>query len=205
MTKHTVDQAEAFQEIFDFFNDNLFAGELPLVILNFSRSSAKTLAFHKSNTWTPESGNNQDKLSEISLTPRFLNRPKIEIFSSLVHEQCHLWQHNFGKKKSRAGYHNQEWADKMLEVGLKPVSSNGTMTGQSVSHEIVSGGKFEQSFKVIEKDLKLPFLVLNEDKKVISKATRSKYLCDICSAIVYGKREMKIICGECNVQYKVQT
>ncbi|TXH07892.1 MAG: hypothetical protein E6R04_11995 [Spirochaetes bacterium] len=199
MKKIAVDQIQGFQEIFDFFNDNLFSGELPDVILNFSRSGAKTLAFFKPNTWSPEGGKHQDSLPEISLTPRFLHRSKMEIFSTLVHEQCHLWQHTFGKKKSRTGYHNREWADKMLDIGLKPISGNGGMTGQSVHHEVIPGGKFEASFKVIEKDLRLPFLVLGENITKKSKQTRSKYMCDKCCAIVYGKRDIKIICGDCNV------
>lgn len=202
--KVAIDQIKSFQEIFDFFNDNLFGGELPAVILNFSRSGAKTIAFFKPNTWSPDGKKDADFLPELSLAPRFLYRDKKETFSTIVHEQCHLWQHTFGKKKSRAGYHNQEWANKMLELGLKPISGNGGMTGQSVTHEIMEGGKFEQAFNDIEKELKLPFLVLNEDRKGKSKQTRSKYSCDKCCAIVYGKHDLKLICGLCNVHYKIQ-
>ncbi len=194
---------QSFQEIFDFFNDNLFEGRLPHVILNFSRSSAKTIAFLKPKTWSPESGEDKASISEISLSPRFLDRSKKETFSTIVHEQCHLWQHTFGTP-GRPGYHNMEWAEKMLEVGLKPITANGKMTGQSVSHEILADGKFEKVFKVIEKELKLPFLVLNENIKNPSKASRSKYSCSKCMAIVYGKRNLKIVCGVCNVQYKAQ-
>ena len=202
--KFSIEQIKAFQDIFDFFNDNLFNGELPPVILNFSRSSAKTIAFFKPNTWTPEENPDvEDRLHELSLTPRFLNRSKKETFSTIVHEQCHLWQHTFGKKKSRAGYHNREWADKMLEVGLKPISGNGGMTGQSVTHDIIAEGKFEKVFMVSEKELRLPFIVLNEDRKKASRQTRSKYYCDKCLAIVYGKKDLKIFCGDCDVQYKI--
>lgn len=202
--KLSVEQINAFQEIFDFFNDNLFDGKLPPVILNFSRTSGKkTIAFFKPKSWAREAEKDTVAVHELSLTPRFLNRTKKETFSTIVHEQCHLWQHHFGKA-SRPGYHNMEWAEKMLEVGLQPVSNSGGMTGQSVSHDIIADGKFDILFKTIENELSLPFLAFSEDTEKAPSSTRSKYCCERCQTNVYGKKNLQINCGVCNAQYKLE-
>ena len=68
-----------------------------------------------------------------------MNRDDIEWHSTLVHEMCHLWQEDFGKP-SRGGYHNRQWADKMIQVGLMPTDTGepgGQLTGQRVTHYII--------------------------------------------------------------------
>jgi hypothetical protein len=65
--------------------------------------------------------------------------------STLVHEMCHSWQQHFGKP-SRTGYHNRQWAAKMIEVGLMPSDTGaegGKPTGQHMTHYIIDGGAFE--------------------------------------------------------------
>lgn len=65
-----------------------------------------------------------------------------------VRKTAHLWQHHFGKP-SRAGYHNKEWAAKMLAIGLYPSDTGrpgGKETGQSCSHYIVESGPYALTF-----------------------------------------------------------
>ena len=49
----------------------------------------------------------------------FRVRTPRETCSTLVHEMCHLWQAHFGKQR-KPGYHDKQWAAKMLEIGLMP-------------------------------------------------------------------------------------
>jgi hypothetical protein len=45
---------------------------------------------------------------EIALNPKhFRERTEEEILATLAHEMCHLWQHEFGKKKSSQGLPQQ--------------------------------------------------------------------------------------------------
>src|SRR5947199_6292043 len=81
---------------------------------------------------------------EIALNPaHFASRPTAGTLSTLAHEMAHLWQHHFGKA-GRNGYHDKEWAAKMRDIGLIPVSHDhpGKETGQKVSHDIEPGGRF---------------------------------------------------------------
>ena len=100
-----------------YFNKKLFHNELLGCILNFSRLRG-IHGFLAPERWK-RVGERAFCTHEISLTPTTLYRMPIEIFSTLVHEMCHLWQWEFGKP-SRNGYHNKEWAAKMKAVGLIP-------------------------------------------------------------------------------------
>ena len=60
---------------------------------------------------------------------------------------AHQWQRHHGKP-SRTGYHNKEWAAKMIEVGLVPSSTGeigGKQVGQHMTHYIADGGAFAQA------------------------------------------------------------
>ena len=70
------------------------------------------------------------------------------ILSTLVHEMAHVWQQTYGKPP-RKGYHDRQWAAKMLEVGLQPSTTGepgGKETGQSMSHYILPGGRYAEAF-----------------------------------------------------------
>ncbi len=200
----SVEQITSFQAAFDYFNQELFEGKLPPVILNFSRSRAKTIAFYAPKRW--EKGEDKGKaLDEISLNPVHLGRSMEEIFSSLVHEQCHLWQFVSGNP-GRRGYHNREWANKMKEVGLQPVSRGGKETGESASHMIMECGGFQKSFQAMPEAFKLPWRVFieggGEEPKLKTKSDKVKYSCEGCGANVWGKTNLKILCEKCQISFQ---
>ena len=50
----------------------------------------------------------------------------------------HLWQHHRGTP-GRGRYHNQEWAEKMIEIGLMPTDTGkpgGRITGDHMADPI---------------------------------------------------------------------
>jgi hypothetical protein len=70
------------------------------------------------------------------------------ICQTLVHEMCHAWQFAFGKPGAR-GYHNRQWAARMIALGLMPTSTGavaGRITGQHMSDYVIASGPFEQAF-----------------------------------------------------------
>lgn len=209
MTKPSVDQITSFQAAFDYFNAQLFQNTLPQVILNFSRTGSKTIAFYAPKRWeqhTRATGPPEtEPLDEISLSPKYLGRTYEQIFSSLVHEQCHLWQFTHGNP-SRRGYHNREWAAKMKEVGLQPDDGTGKETGQSVSHRIIEDGPFQKAYQQMPENFKLPWRVFVErPSDGVGKPSpkkggkRIKYTCSVCGSNVWGKPGLEIICRGCDV------
>jgi hypothetical protein len=84
----TRSQFNAYRAAFDYFNGELFGGELPRCILNFSRKSKRNLGFFAPLRWEREDG----RTHEISLNPDVLKRPIADTMGTLVHEMAHLWR-----------------------------------------------------------------------------------------------------------------
>ncbi|MFP3709698.1 SprT-like domain-containing protein [Paraburkholderia sp. SIMBA_009] len=130
------------QQAYDFFNDELFDGELPHCLITFQRERRSYGYFSNERFFDPASGQVTD---EIAMNCRyFATVPLVEILQTLVHEMVHLWQFRFGTP-SRKGYHNREFADKMKAVGLMPSSTGqpgGKEVGQHMADYPLPGGPF---------------------------------------------------------------
>jgi predicted SprT family Zn-dependent metalloprotease len=202
-------QFAAFEQQFTYFNDALFGGQLPSCILNFSRQ-ANTLGFFAPERWQHEEKG--EVRHEISLNPSHLaSLHPGELASIIVHEMCHLWQWEFGQKKSRRGYHNEEWADKMEEVGLVPTSTGkagGSRVGQHVRHYVdLKGRRFFNAFVKMPTEYILPWSCDEPEgrtRRGPQPASRNKvkYTCLACGANVWGKPNMHVICGDCDERFE---
>jgi hypothetical protein len=161
---------------------------------------------------------------EIALDPRqFMDRTEVEILSTLAHEMCHLWQQEHGSP-SRAGYHNTQWANKMIEIGLQPSTTGcpgGKTTGQKVTHYIVPDGPFLEVATKLVVSGKAPlrwsdvegFLMVPPDqvppgplaglasavrasRPVSTRAgKRVRYECPLCSNHVWGRGDLLVACA----------
>ena len=217
----TEQQFQALNQAYQYFNQELFDGQLAGCILNFSRKKG-THGFMAPNRWR-RTDEETHSTHEISLTPYTLYREPILVFSTLAHEQAHLWQVDFGEP-SRSGYHNKEWADKMEEIGLMPSDTGepgGKKTGQHMTHYIIPGGKYERAFQAMPEEYKLPFVSWEGDVmrglltgaggsvgnpgnpepgKTTSRTGRekTKYSCPGCQVNVWGKPGLNVRCGDCD-------
>lgn len=130
------------QQALDFYNAELFGGELPPCLLTFQRQK-KTMGYFHKGRFVRTDGVQTD---EIALNPGFFAVvPMVEVLQTLVHEQVHQWQDHKGKP-SRACYHNREWAEKMESIGLMPSDTGlpgGKKTGQCVMDYVIEGGPFD--------------------------------------------------------------
>lgn len=137
----TLDIYQKLLASYNFFNQELFAGKLPDCVLTFQREK-NVMGYYSPGRWANGA---KDIVDEIAINPAYLaNRPLVELFQTLVHEQCHAWQKHFGTP-SRACYHNSEWADKMESVGLIPSHTGGPegrRTGQKMGDYPEEGGIF---------------------------------------------------------------
>ena len=173
----TTNQFQTLDDLYRYYNVKIFGKILPECIVNLSRKP-NSYGFFAPNLWglteEEESSAIKETVHEISLNPDYLMRPFIEWHATFVHEMVHLWQQEKGKP-SRTAYHNQEWADKMEQIGLMPSDTGmegGKRTGQKVSHYIIPGGLFEMAFirldpeELEELRLKyLPMISLTGQKK----------------------------------------
>lgn len=154
----------------EHFNRTLFDGTLQNVVFTLQREKTASGYFSPAR-WRHQDG---AQVSEIAINPRYVaTRPLLRLFQTIVHEQCHLWQHQFGKV-SRAGYHNEEWAEKMEEVGLIPTDTglpNGKRTGQKMSDYPAENGLFIQAcMDLVTSGFRFSWIDENADEEVIQRS-----------------------------------
>lgn len=214
LVKPTEKQYQVLQDAFDYFNEKLFKDSLPQVMLTLNRER-NTFGYYVPSIWTDEKG--REQWGEIALNPDYIladgKRTDKEVYSTLVHEMCHLWQEYDGSAPRRC-YHNKDFSEKMERVGLitsSDATPNGKRTGQHVTHYIVEGGPFDLAFNSMPKSLLIPchtlFALKGEAKKKIKKARPKTvtYFCPKCEATVKGKEGTNVICGDCMEPMLVKT
>jgi len=155
--KPTDEAYSALDRAFQHFNKELFGGTLPRPIFTFQRRRG-TFGYFVSARWDNEQGALAD---EIALNPQqFRDKPLEDVLATLVHEQCHMWQHHQGEP-GRGHYHNRQWAEKMKEIGLYPSTTGepgGKETGDRVHHYIVPDSPFTRGCsKLTNKGFTLPW------------------------------------------------
>lgn len=130
-----------FQYLYDFFNRELFEGVLPNCMIVVIRKK-RTFGMFIKGRWEKSDDRTTD---EIAINPTYFDKyPLIEILQTLVHEMAHQWQYHFGKP-SRYSYHNKEWANKMISIGLMPSTTGlpgGKITGQKMMDYPIANGPF---------------------------------------------------------------
>lgn len=199
-------QYVTLQQCYNYYNQNLFNGDLPSVMITLQRKS-KARGYFSPNRFTSRDGD--ATTDELALNPDvFAGRADYEILSTLVHEMCHVWQAHYGKP-SRKGYHNREWANKMIEVGLIPTDTGelgGKQTGQNMTHVIDNQGRFiVMTFDLLSDGNVLQWQSLefenDSDKKSkqAKRRSKTKYECDGCGALAWGKDSLHLVCGDCDL------
>lgn len=210
MKKVAVSQVEysTFQTAYDFFNAELFNNALPHVLITLQRR-AGARGYFSPNRFHGRA--QKATTHELAMNPdTFTDRTDKEILSTLAHEMAHVWQQECGKPPRRC-YHDREWAGKMKDIGLWPSTTGepgGKETGQSMTHYIVDGGRFERAYeKLAEQGLKLqwesPAGILGGAGKS-KDSSKTKYSCPGCDLNAWAKPEAALVCGDCEMPLEAQ-
>lgn len=145
MRTPTEESYRPFEDAYSFFNERLFGGELPECLITFQRQK-RIMGYVSLERWV---NNQQEYKHELAINPEyFANYPLIEICQTLCHEMVHVWQSKFGTP-GRRGYHNLEWANKMMAIGLMPSTTGepgGDIVGEHVADYILFDGAFKAAF-----------------------------------------------------------
>ncbi|MGH6711762.1 MAG: SprT-like domain-containing protein [Bradyrhizobium sp.] len=186
-------------------NDKLFGGQLPPCLVTLQRKK-RALGFFSGRRFRSADG--AIVTDEIALNPaHFAERGARKVLSTLAHELAHQWQQHYGRP-SRTGYHNEQWAAKMREIGLIPSHNGrpgGKQTGQRMTHFIKRGGPFDRVARaLVAKGFALAYVERNSkaERKVALKKQQSKtrYNCEGCGLNAWAKPGVNLICGTCHKQ-----
>lgn len=207
--------SEALTAAYDHFNQALFNGRLPSCIIHMHRKAKCYgyfaggrfgIANNNTVSGAPVQSPGGKGIDEIALNPtHFQARTVEQSLSTLVHEMVHLWQYHYGNQR-KPGYHDKEWAEMMIDVGLMPSTTGapgGKQTGQKVSHYIIENGDYAGTcMELLATGFKLPYVELwSTDKKTVAKkaASKTKYCCPACGANAWAKPDTALVCGGCRV------
>ncbi len=193
-------QIKYIETIFKFYNKKLFAGKLPDVIISFNRDS------RMSGEFLPNKWQNKDEkpIHELSINPEFFQPYDIEFHQTIVHEMCHLYQHEFGQP-GKSGYHNKEFSGIMKDVGLICSDSGtpgGLPTGRRMADYPEVDGLFVKAFqKLQESRFKILEQPIKKEKIKKGSGNRVKYSCQ-CGNNIWGKSGLKIQCKICKSDFE---
>jgi predicted SprT family Zn-dependent metalloprotease len=203
----TRDEYAGFDGAYEWFNKQLFDSKLPPCLITLQRKAHSHGYFahdrfgHRTDA--------EDRTDELALNPdTFVGRSDKDILSTLVHEMCHGWQQHFGKP-SRTGYHNRQWAAKMIEVGLMPSDTGlegGKQTGQHMTHYIVAGDAFDLAAdKLLATGFQLNWQSAAWGAQPRPKGkNKVKYTCPTCGQNAWAKPEASLVCGDCKEEMEAQ-
>lgn len=157
--KPTDELYQSLQLAYQHFNEHLFDAKLPAVLFTVQRQRG-TLGYFAPERWTSTKG---EYCHEISINPAHMGGARvIDVLQTLVHEMCHCWQYCYGKP-SQNGYHNKEWAYKMIEIGLQPTDTGqpgGAIVGSHMNDMVIGDGRFKRSCVTLiqRKEFKIPWI-----------------------------------------------
>jgi predicted SprT family Zn-dependent metalloprotease len=200
MANPTLDSYFTMTDAYDFFNDRLFDNALPPCLITFQRKS-NTRGYFSGDRF--QASSSEDKTDEIAMNPQtFEGRTTKEVLSTLVHEMVHLWQHHYGNP-GRSSYHNREWANAMIQIGLIPTDTGeigGRQTGQKVTHVIEENGLFsEHADELLDDGFEIPYYDATQPSSGRKSASKTKYTCGGCGQNAWAKPDAALMCGDCGV------
>lgn len=207
---------------YQHFNLTLFDGRLPECMLLVHRKK-NARGYFWANQWSNTV--TREGRHEIAMNPdTFEGRSVKDVLSTLVHEMVHLDQQVNGTPGKR-GYHNKEWVDMMMGVGLlayavkedKPVWNGSCFdrtpkcqTGTRVSHVVIPGSFFDASCDtLISTGVTIEWLAktVSAEEKALAKtkrASKTKFTCPECSQNAWAKPDASLACGFCGVEMEDQ-
>ena len=189
-----------FQYAFNFFNKELFKNQLESCLISI-RAKANSAGYFAPERFV---GEQEKYIHEIAINPNILNKDNGYIFSTLVHEMVHLWQKEYGKP-GKNQYHNKEFANKMMAVGLMPSSTGrpeGKTTGQHMSDYPIPNGIFLKTLDKLIAHRTFNFFWENLNPKKPGVNSKVKFTCMRCGQNAWGKVTLQIKCLFCDKTMK---
>lgn len=208
--------------LYSFYNQHLFNSELVDVMITVTRKK-NTMGYFSPKRWENNSDEeNKQIVGELAMNPSFFKGYNVvEIMQTLVHEMCHVWQFQFGKvtKQMYNGYHNKQWANKMIEIGLYPSDTGkegGKMLGYKMNDYVIENGLFQKTTSILQtltdfkslwvdvnpiKNFSVANVITLEDGEEIKEPKpktkgKNKYSCGCTN--IWGAMDIDIICNKCD-------
>jgi hypothetical protein len=188
------------EKAFDFFNKEFYENKLirPVILVQ----SAKKRNSLGTCSCCPIWENKDDKTKnnyEITISAEFLNRTLDEILATLLHEMVHLYcsQNEIKDTSNNCVYHNKKFKEEAEKRGLiinhkKTIGWSVTKLNEATIDLIKKCSINDKVFDYYRNSC------LGPAKK--PSKPMFKYSCPKCGLKISHYKEVKLICGNCNVE-----
>lgn len=203
---------EKLENLFSILNQKFYSNELETPIITVSPDTTKG-AYGWCTSWRAWSNKGLKKSEinletlksegfyEINICAEYLARPFEQVVETLLHEMVHLYNLQVGiQDTSRGGtYHNKKYKEAAEKHGLtvqKDVKYGWTNTSLSEETKIFVDSLQDKKFELYRRSI--PKLA-NIAK---TKQSSRKYVCPECGCIIRATKEVRIICGDCDIEFQ---
>ena len=190
-----LEQAKRLQAAYDVFNIVLFAEQLPPTMLRIERLK-NSRGYFSPNKFTDLDNNAIDCITLNSTD--VIERPLIELLSTLVHEQCHQFVYRVLNGSKATGGHGTAWREQMERVGLPPIKIGATW--RMATHSINPSGLYAGTFEECRGRLQaLPWAELANDATTgrAPSLDKVKHECPSCGSKAWARGAAELLCGTC--------
>lgn len=204
--------------IFDILNRDKFNGSLSEPVITIQKTKGTTLGyFTVDKVWKNKSDSDKNNglvagdkeenaFYEINIDPRwFCTRTAADITETLLHEMVHYFNKVNDVKDCSGNVHNKKFKTAAESVGL--VVERGKSVGwgyTSMTDEL----KEYIDTEVQPKDSVFEYFRAGVIKADTTKKKRKKslfkYECPKCGTIAKAKKDVKIMCGDCDCQMDIE-
>lgn len=205
------------EDAFKIFNEELFDGELPPVVITLQSSPRSNGHITTSKVWRAES----ERLYEINISAEHLDREMDRVCGTLVHEMCHLYAmvNNLADSSQAGRYHNKVFRRIGEEHGLileyaKYIGWSVTTPGPRLIEVIRSHG-IEKPMDINRDGIQIDLAGLlgllgggtgagGDNGLMVPTKTKSstrKYQCPCCLNSFRATKDINVMCMDCNEQF----
>jgi len=171
---------------------------MPSPVISFEKVDHRILAFYRLHR------NPQGLLDEITFNVAQLDRPDWDLLETLLHEQLHLKQQNFGKHPVDRNYHNQEFCQMAAAVGLHVFPVIGfhyAPAGEPFAGLMARYGIPRPPPAEVPRGEKRNWWDLGKEKEK-GRSTLSKWQCPCGQTVRVGRKDWPgAVCKACGGEY----
>ena len=201
---------------FYLFNKHYYNNKLPEpAILIQNRGNKKNVLGWCSVNKIWKNNMNNERKWEINLVAEYMNRGLFPIMGTLLHEMAHLYNlsNNIQDVSRNGTYHNKKFKETAENAGLiiehdKRIGWSITRLNNECMKFIKDNGFSEEVFTLSRLEPLEAYKSGDDDEEgnIIEKPKQStrKYICPTCGTIVRATKDVKIICGECNIDFVLE-
>lgn len=195
------------EDLFEVFNEKYFGSELSRPVITVSPNH-KTNAFGWCTSWKAwKERDSEEGYFEINICAEYLSRPFVEVAGTMLHEMVHLYNVLNGvQDTSRGGtYHNNTFkasaeahgliVEKDEKYGWCKTSLNEDSTQETNNYMEFIGKDSFDIYRESEPE---------KEKKGGKKSGSIKYVCPKCGAIIRATKKVRVICAECDVEFRAE-